>query len=380
MPSRHREPIWKYLIVVLIVMTVVEAMAFGAGKFLASFGVVYDPQPMAGYDAYLARRDPLLGWTAADFWPDEVDGTGSRINSRYPESDSPCVSVFGDSFTWGDEVVVEASFPDQLSGLLGCRVANYGVGGYGSDQAFLRFRDRVRDDASVVVLAHLSENIVRNVNQFRGFVSGFPYGLKPRFVLDDRALRHIPLPTLTATEFAVIHREADSLVPYDFFRPNGGAGTRVLRFPYLVSLVGALSDPRVRDRLKGMPAWETFYRPAHPAGGLDVTVAVLQAFHDDAVARGQRPVVLLIPTLWDLQRLQETGKLPYAPLETALDSVGIATPGVVHRMLEELGGRDPCDLYMGCVIHRHFNREGSAVLAEVLYEWLSREELVETDD
>ncbi len=121
----------------LVVLTVVELMAFGAGKFLSTFGVLYDPQDVAGYDAYLAERDSLLGWTAADFWPHEVDGNGSRISRRHAVEDSPCVSVFGDSFVWGDEVTVEESFPDRLSGLLECRVANYGVGGYGTDQAFL---------------------------------------------------------------------------------------------------------------------------------------------------------------------------------------------------------------------------------------------------
>ena len=176
--STPRESLWKYLVVLLVVLTTVEFMSFGTGKFLASFGVVYHPQDIDGYDSYLAQRDSVLGWTAANLWPLEVDGSGSRISSHQVEKNTLCVSAFGDSFTWGDEVAVEESFPDQLSGLLRCRVANYGVGGYGTDQAFLRFRDGVADSAPIVVLGHMSENIVRNVNQFRGFVSGALYGLK----------------------------------------------------------------------------------------------------------------------------------------------------------------------------------------------------------
>ncbi len=359
--------------VLLFVLNAVELMSFGVGKFLASFGVVYDPQDIDGYEAYLVRRDPILGWTAADFRPQEVDAAGSRIGGHHPETKSPCVSMFGDSFTWGDEVSAEESFPNQLSGLLRCRVANYGVGGYGTDQAFLRFRDGVADSAPVVVLGHLSENIIRNVNQFRGFVSGAPYGLKPRFVIDDRgALQQIPLPTLTATQFGSIHRLSDSLLPYDFFRPGrgGGAGTRVLRFPYTLSVGGALLDAQVRQRLKGMPAWEEYYDSAHPARGLEVTAAIILAFHNEALARGQRPVILLIPTLWDLQQLQATGRLPYAPLEQALESGGVRTPGVAYRMLEMLGDRTSCDLYMGCVIHRHLNPEGNAMLAAIVKQWM----------
>ena len=35
-----------------------------------------------------------------------------------------------------------------------------------------------------------------------------------------------------------------------------------------------------------------------------------------------------------------------------------------------LGDRKSCDLYMGCVIHRHFNAEGNALLAAIVEEWI----------
>jgi hypothetical protein len=229
----------------------------------------------------------------------------------------------------------------------------------------------VEDGSAIVVLGHLSENIVRNVNQFRGFVSGARYTLKPRFVVDDAGrLELIPLPQLTAAEFAALDWRADELVPYDFFRPGGGAGTRVLRFPYSVSVLGVLADPRLRQRLRGMPAWPEYYQPDHPAGGLGVTAEILQAFHRDALARGQQPIVLLIPTLTDLLTLRETGSLPYQPLEQALERAGIVMPHVGQRLLAGLGDLDPCDLYKGCIIHRHFNAEGNARLAAMVHEWI----------
>ncbi len=373
-PSTRGEPPWKYLVLVLGVLGLIELLMFGAGSFLSTFGVLYAPQDTDDYQAYLDERDTLLGWPAAStFGNGEWDRSGSRIIPLFadPVEHPTCVSLFGDSFTEGVEVDPAEAYSNVLSGLLGCRVANYGVGGYGSDQAYLRFRDRIHDGSSIVVLGHLSENIVRNVNQFRGFVSGARYTLKPRFVVDSAGrLKLIPLPRLTADEFAALDRRADELVPYDFFRPGGGAGTRVLRFPFSVSVLGVFADPRLRQRLRGMPAWPEYYEPDHPAGGLRVTAGILEAFHRDALARGQQPIVLLIPTLTDLQALQETGSLPYQSLEQELELAGIATPGLARRLIAGFDGRDPCDLYKGCVIHRHFNAEGNALIAGIVYDWI----------
>jgi hypothetical protein len=369
-----REPLWKFLLLGIVVLGLIELLMFGAGTFLSTFGVLYAPQSTDDYQAYLNERDPLLGWPApSTFGTGESDMSGSRVVPAFadPADHSTCVSLFGDSFTEGVEVGPSEAYGNVLSGLLGCRVANYGVGGYGSDQAYLRFRDRVEDGSSIVVLGHLSENIVRNVNQFRGFVSGARYTLKPRFVVDDAGrLELIPLPQLTAEEFAALDRRADELVPYDFFRPGGGAGTRVLRFPFSVSVLGVFADPRLRQRLRGMPGWPEYYQPDHPSGGLDVSSKILQAFHRDALARGQQPIVLLIPTLTDLLALRETGALPYQSLERELERVGIATPHVAERLLAGLGDRDPCDLYKGCIIHRHFNADGNERLAAIVHQWI----------
>ena len=67
----------------------------------------------------------------------------------------------------GVEVAAEDSYPNLLARELGCRVNNFGVGGYGTDQAFLRYRQLAEDSPRFVVLGHYSEDIVRNVNQLR---------------------------------------------------------------------------------------------------------------------------------------------------------------------------------------------------------------------
>jgi hypothetical protein len=368
-----REAAWKYLVVALGVALAIELSALAAGRLLARRGFVYAPAELSLYEEFLRLRDPLLGWPAPSaIGTGEVDRSGSRLVPRYadPARHPSCVALFGDSFTWGDEVAPADSYANALSGLLGCRVANYGVPGYGTDQAYLRFRDRIRDGAKVAVLAHWSEDIIRNVNQFRGFISAKGIALKPRFTVDgDGRLVLVPIPELGLREFAEIDRRRE-LLPHEYFHPGGPSGVTALRFPYSASLLHLARHHRLRARLRGDPAWAEFYDPAHPSGALQVTLAILRDFVRVARERGQEPVVLVLPDVRDLQELRESGRLAYAPLLEGLARSGIEAPDAARRLLELLAGRDPCVLFTRCP-GGHLNPEGHALVARIARDWIA---------
>ena len=107
-------------------------------------------------------------------------------------------------FVWGYQVPLSDGWVEQLSRLLGCRVSNYGVSGYGVDQAFIRFRRNVNDVASIVLLGVYSQDVMRDVNQYRAFI-GFPidaHAVKGRFILDKaNELKWIPRPQLDLQRF-----------------------------------------------------------------------------------------------------------------------------------------------------------------------------------
>ncbi|MCG8591463.1 MAG: hypothetical protein MJE66_19380 [Proteobacteria bacterium] len=367
----NRRQLAKVGLLVLLVVAPIEALSCAAGRLLAAQGWLYRHPGTEGYAAYRARRDPVLGWPAPDqVGRGEMDAAGSRSVPAFPDPERPnCVALYGDSFTWGDEVGPEDAYGNVLAERLGCRVANYGVPGYGSDQAFLRYRDRVGDGAPVVVLGHFSENVIRNVNQYRGFISRGDFGLKPRFVAEPGGgLRLVPLPDLTEAEFAEIHLRPE-LLGHDFFQPGGAAGISNLEFPFTLSVLGIARHYRVRSWFEAGPSYARFYHPDDSSRGLAVTSGILKAFEREARRRGQRPVVILIPDEKDLIALAETGALPYASLAAELTAAGIATPGVAERMQRELGDRDPCALYTRCG-GAHFNPEGYALLAQIVFEWI----------
>lgn len=353
----------------LFTLILVESASFAAGKILAGKGFMYAPvQATPEYDQYLALRDPLLGWPSLDkYGKDEFDISGSRLVPAYPDpaANTSCVAAFGDSFTWGDEVAPEHSYPNYLSEQLRCRVANYGVPGYGTDQAFLRYRDKINDPAKVVILGYYSDNIIRHVNQYRFLIGGHPFNFKPRFVLDGNgALQIIPPPRPSHGEFSRLDKYR-AAVPKEYFAPRGAAGVPVFKFPYTASALEMFSHYRIIARLRGYPSYMPFYDENHSSGAFPVTVAIIKAFAAEAKSRGQAPLFLTIPDNKDIDYLHKHGKLPYANLLAAMESAGITTIDTSSTLLDwllESGERSKCDLYVNCI--GHLTPQGNKLVAE----------------
>ena len=112
-----------------------------------------------------------------------TDEKGSR-SCRHPSARTE-VSIFGDSYCMCRDVHDEETFPWYLGELRGTRVANYGVGNYGLDQALLRLqRDYPQDPGESVVLAVTSITMARCVSVYRHYLEpGNLFAIKPRFRL-----------------------------------------------------------------------------------------------------------------------------------------------------------------------------------------------------
>jgi hypothetical protein len=112
------------------------------------------------------------------------------------------VALVGDSFTFGAGVRFEDSWAYRLEQLLpkGCRVLNFGVGAYGIDQMYLRYkRDVTSWKPDLVILSFIDPDLDRTMNSYGFFIvdqGPFPF-MKPRFVLDQGGTLNIvnqPLP------------------------------------------------------------------------------------------------------------------------------------------------------------------------------------------
>ena len=326
--------------------------ACGATSYLARRGAMaYIPNFSPSHvEAYLHERDAELGWSVS----------APRADPAFPGQPA-CVSVYGDSFTAGSGVGDDATFAHDLAVAMNCPVENFGVGGYGSDQALMLSRSRAtRDNAPVTILAHLSENILRNVNQYRNLlVSNTPLGFKPRFVLDNGSLRQLPLPVAAPADFARLRAYPDQVLASDALirRPRRS-------FPYVWSLVRYLaSDPHVRSAMRREPWYVPFYAADHPSRALPLTTEILASFARDAKSRSRTALIVLIPTAADLAFVKRGGAWPDQPLADGLRATGI--PFVhVGPAFDASGHIDACVIYQDC--NGHFSEAGNRIVAGLI--------------
>ncbi|MCB0329676.1 MAG: hypothetical protein KDD70_08430 [Bdellovibrionales bacterium] len=358
------------VIVALFGLFVLEVTSFAAVYVLKGRLVFYNPPKLETYERYMEERDPDLGWPSKTKAAKMQDASGSRPNPAFPQTGSACVSLYGDSFTWSDPVDDEHAWSTVLSQKLGCRVANYGFGAYGTDQAYRRFELNKEDESSLVLLNHFPGDIRRNVNQLRNFLArNDHFALKPRFMLEDGALRFIPLPTISKEEAAQIIKDPARVLKYEYFVPGGSAGIERARFPYFISLLSAFQNEHIQAKMKGEAVWDAFYDKDHPSGALPLTAEIMKAFVRLAKSRGKYGLITMIPNSHDIHRFQETGSWGFQPLVDELERDAVEVYNIGPQVIAYLGGRDICEISEP-ECYGHYNDEGYAEVANIVFRYL----------
>jgi hypothetical protein len=226
------------------------------------------------------------------------------------------VAIFGDSFTFGDEVRQDETWGAALERGLGARgidaeVLNFGVNAYGIDQAYLRWQHVGRHyRPHVVVLGFQPEDVLRNLNVFRPLYfmdSEVPLS-KPRFVVRDGALTLVNQPTIPPARMraALAAIRAEPLVPYErFFAPH--ASPWWMRDRVAATLATLVADVRAKPFHLDEEARELANR-------------IVDAFADDVHAAGAAFLIVHLPRRADLTTLRDGRALWYDALLRDLDA------------------------------------------------------------
>ena len=365
---------------VVVLVALVELCSFGAGRVLQSRFKMYSApvmQPAAAvktYGEYLALRDQRLGWPSTA--PDTTgayDAAGARPSPAFPDPRAAAdrVTVFGDSYAAGSEVDDTAAWGNQLALLAGSRVGNFGVPGYGTDQAYMRYLARAADPAPVVILTHLSEGIMRNLTRNWDLIThASHYAMKPRFVLDDRgALLEVPLMAVSESEYRrSVGLESPFLpIPDENFQPGGAAGVTGLAFPYSVAVLRNMAGYQMRSLFARRPDFAEFYQRGHPLRGLEISTAILQAFQETARGRGQVPLVVLFATRHDLAHQRKTGAFPYQNLVDDLNRLQVDHLDFGPILARHIGDKGVPGFFKPL---GHYNEEVNKLLADAVYDVL----------
>jgi len=279
--------------------------------------------------------DPELGWRYKAGYStstDHLNAQGLRALHVYDSLPRPGVlrvAVFGDSFAYGNEVeddntwcsIVESTTND-------IEVLNYGVGGYGLDQAFLRFqREGMKLRPDVVIIVFVPDDPPRVLNVYRRFMSAREWPLsKPRFALQrDGTLQLIPNPLPSRDALVELMRHPEEV------RSLGSRDAWYSPTVYENPLYDHLATVRVASTV-----WRWFDRgfldpnrlirngvfneqsPAFP-----LEVAIITRFAAVVRGRGVTPIILLLPDKRSVKSVHDGNETVYEPLRSTLVRRGL---------------------------------------------------------
>ena len=375
----------------LLAAVLLELLSFGVvsfeawrrpNKFRHDAGYFLDPMP-DGWAAkfYAQGYDPILGWKGLRY--DEADAgkknagkllgydaEGARLNPDYA-TEPAVIAAYGDSFTKGAEVEWNETWPYDLSKMLGRYVANYGVGGYGPDQATVKFQLRRPETPkpAIAILGIFEENINRTLNRYRAYYQEEPssfLAFKPRFLPGPAGARLLPSPLGEATEdrkrleAAVVAARQDDIYwrrKVDFAFPFSLALGKLALLALGRGTGSLLPLGYLSDNLWNVP---------EARATMD---AVVDAFVAEADRRGIRPVILFLPRIRMETAENRAGWAPeYSAyldaLKTRYDGRGVAILDVADAEFE------PEKMHVR-LFDGHYSPYGNEVVARFLYERLA---------
>lgn len=374
-----KKQVFGFITIACINLFLLELGAYLGLLYLQGKSCIYFPPRISPdeYAGYMHKRDEILGWPS----PTPGKPCSPLSDPAFPDIDKfpSCVSLYGDSYAVG-LLFTEPSnaWSSVLSNLLHCRVANFGIGGYGTDQAYLRFLGNTSDTSKVVILGFTTENALRNVNQYKCFLyygpKGMGFGLKPRFIIGpDGSLQLIPLPKFSYDDFMRMTRFPRRYLTHEYFLPGGTSGFTWRTFPYTIALVKTLAKNfHIRAELQGSPWYREFYDPMHPSGSLQVSFGILNNFYLEAKKRDKTPVVVIIPTGLDLEYYRKQKKWVYGNLLKMLKEARIPFIDAGPKIIAQLNGKDPRTLFFP---DNHLNPEGEKALGTAVYEYLKENKI-----
>lgn len=294
---------------------------------------------------------------------------------------STILATYGDSFTHCDEVGNKDTWQTFLAEKIHGNVLNFGVGGYGTDQAFIKYRLHHEVRTPLVALCILPENINRVVNVYPPFYN-HDQGLalpKPRFVKQGASWRLFENPLDAVTD---IPRLADprflrQLGAMDYWfqfskqLPNTD-------FPFSFSLfkwrhhVTRSLRASLRSRIPKQGCAEAFpfnlWDEAEPFG---VMCHVVDSFVQLARRQGSVPVIVILPHRDYVMELKDVGVLRHCRLIEYVRDQGYHCADLVQAM----AALNPAETTLEAWYGDHATPEGNRIVASLFTQWLKQANL-----
>ncbi len=325
------------------------------------------------------QLDPVLGWRYRagfdDQQGDRINSQGLRSTREYAPAAPPGVlriAAFGDSFVYGNEVGTANSWPALLESVYPeIEVLNYGVGGYGVDQAYLRFLQEGTTFApAVVIIGFAPDDLRRAVNVYRRFIADNEVPVvKPRFLLSDSGeLTLLANPLGDRAAFQPIlddPRKILALGTHDHWFEPAIYRNPIYDYSTTVRLLTVLGV-RLKNRyiapdriLKGDQFNDS-------STAFRIHLQLFDRFVADVERAGATPIVAIFPDKESVFRARRGRTTIFDPLLHALLARGIDPIDLTAAFLAEPPDADPDQWYMP---GGHYSAAGNLVVAR----WIGSE-------
>jgi len=167
--SRRRKALFALVMLAAFLLCAeIGTRLYRAPLHFGSFRVLRVDRERRGTPSVL---DPRLGYAPRPGYSGSTDSRGTRVtidagglrsNGGPAPAGDPAVGAVGDSFTFGDQVGDDETWPARLERILGRRVVNGGVFGYSLTQSVLRAEDLLaRFDPAWLVVSYIPRDLDR---------------------------------------------------------------------------------------------------------------------------------------------------------------------------------------------------------------------------
>jgi hypothetical protein len=332
-------------------------------------------QKLASNQSVRAKIHPVLGWeygTGKISDTEHLNSQGIRADREYAPEPTPGITrlaAFGDSYVYCNEVGDADSWPGQLEAKWKCEAINYGVGGYGTDQAFLRFREEGRQmKPHVVIIGFTSMQATRVVSRYRRFQDpGDGPWFKPRFLLNDTGgLEFLASPVASAADAERLVANPAGIVAvgeHDYWYSSAvfehwlypkSATYRLIAWTGHAAWLRYIHRDRVFKGELLSPDSEAF----------ELLSRIFRDFVAAVRAAGMKPVVLMLPSRADLNLFVDRQVASYETLRAYLEKTGVS---IIDPATTLTANAPLDDLFAPA---GHYSPKGNAIVANVIAEAL----------
>jgi len=358
--------------------------------------IVYDPLEFQDMPSY--QRDAIdrltndktrtteysqsLGWqpkqnvhvSSGRFITNSIRIRHDREFSPQPPADKIRISTFGDSFTAGIGVANSETWQERMMAENGdLEVLNFGVGGYGPDQAYLRFQENPLSQ-QIVIMGYLTENLHRVVNVYVPFYAGRNAHMpvtKPRFVVENDKLSLIENPIREKQGYNRL------LTDYKAALMEYGTHDYYYQERYLAGPLDFLASVKIAKMglalLNKVPMYDRRGEYNTESDAYRVTTRLFENFREQVLDQGALPVIVVFPTYPNIVHKVKHNVKKYRPLIDWLESNNFVYIDLLEGLLERKGKARIIDLFLKDL---HYSPLGHELTAKTLLDFIGQERLI----